>query len=155
MKREFKPGDMCWTAMYYNVNAKEFQPYNVLKYREDFVKKLKKKVASKEEFAQKMNSEMMYYFWSRTEAEVILTNKDGRIVMSPWIGPENITLDVTDREDFDWVDFFNKKAEHYIDKTVIKIDIWDQIHYKFDEFIDYVWNFHHKWERAKKAEGKI
>ena len=152
MKREIKPGDMHWEAMYFDINAKQFKPYNVLNYREDFVKTLKKKVSSKEEFAQKIKSEMMYYFWSKTEVEVILTNKDGRIIMSPWVGPEDITLDVTDREDFDWVDFFNKKTEHYINKTQIKIDIWDQINYKFEEFIGYCWNFHHKWQRRKKND---
>ena len=143
---------MHWTAMYYNCNAKRFESYNVLDYREDFVKKLKKKVTSKEEFTQKMKSELIYSFWSKCEWEVILTNKDGRIIMSPWVGPEDITLDVTDREDFNWVDFFNKQAEHYINKTEIKIDIWDQIFYKWDSFIDYCWNFHHKWQRKKSTE---
>ena len=147
-----KPGGMHWFAMYYNSNAKQFQPYDILKYREEFIKKLKKKVTSKEEFADKMKSEMMYYFWSKCEWEVILSNIDGRIIMSPWVGPEDIILDVTNKEDFNWTDFFNKQAEHYTNKYRIKIDIWDQINYKFVEFIDYCWNFHHKWQRNKPKE---
>ena len=146
-KQKLKPGDMYWTAIYYNSNAQEFQPYNVLKYKEDFVKQLKKKVESKEEFSQRMKSEMMYYFWSKCEIEVILTNQGDRIIMSPWIGPEDLILDVTDREDFNWVDFFNKKVECYTNKTKIKIDIWDQIFYQWDDFINYCWNFRHKWQR--------
>lgn len=152
MKQAIKLGDMHWIVMYYNCNAKEFQPYDVLRYREDFIKKLKKKVVSKEEFAQKMKSEMMYYFWSKCEWEVLLTNKDGRIIMSPWVGPEDVTLDVTDREDFDWVDFFNKQAEHYRDKITIKIDAWDQIFHQWSTFIDYCWDFHHKWQRRKNND---
>jgi hypothetical protein len=149
MKQEFKAVDMCWEAMNFDVNTEKFKPYNVLAYREDFIKKLKKKVSTKEEFTQQMKREMMYYFWSKCEWEVILTNKDGRIIMSPWVGPENITLDVTDREDFDWVDFFSQQAKRYINKISIKIDIWDQIFYQWDAFIDYCWNFHHKWQRRK------
>ena len=147
MSREYKRGDMHWFTIYYDCNAKEFKPYDVLKYREGFIKKLKKKVASKEEFTQKMKTEMMYYFWSKCEWEVLLTNEDGRIIMSPWIGPEDIVLDVTDREDFDWVGFFSKEVERYIDKTTIKIDIYDQLKYRWDDFIDYCWNFRHKWQR--------
>ena len=147
-----KPGDMHWIAMYYNGNAKQFQPYDVLRYKEEFIKKLKKKVVSKEEFADKMKTEMMYHFWSRCEWEVVLSNCDSKIIMSPWVGPEDITLDVTNQEDFNWVDFFYKQAEHYINKDRIKIDVWDQINYKFDEFIDYCWNFHHKWQRKKPTE---
>jgi hypothetical protein len=148
-----KPGDMHWIVMYYNFNAKQFQPYDVLKYKEDFIKKLKKKVVSKEEFADKIRSEMMYYFWSKCEWEILLTNNNNRIIMSPWVGPENITLDVTNREDFDWADFFDKQAEHYIDKTTIKIDIYDQLKYRWNDFVDYCWNFHHKWQRKKMASA--
>lgn len=151
MKKELKKGDMRWDAMYYSWNDRKFKPYNVLAYREDVIKTLKKKVTSKEEFAQKMKSEMMYYFWSKTEVEVLLTNQDGRIIMSPWVGPEDIALDVTDREDFDWVGFFNKKAEGYINKTTIKIDIFSQLFYQWDAFIDYCWHFHHKWQRKKNT----
>ena len=147
-----QPGDMHWFVMYYNSNAKQFQSYDVLKYKEDFIKKLKKKVTSREEFTEKMKFEMMYYFWSKCEWEVILSNINNRIIMSPWVGPEDITLDVTDKEDFNWVDFFNKQSEHYVNKNRIKIDVWDQINYKFDEFIDYCWKFHHKWQRNKLKE---
>ena len=152
MKQKIKPGDMCWAVMYYNCNARRLEIYNILWYREEFIKNLKKKVTSKEEFIQKMKSEMMYHHWSKSEWEVILTSKDDRIIMSPLISREDIEVDVTDKKDFDWVGFFNKQAEHYRNKTQIKIDVWDQIYYKWDEFIDYCWNFHHKWQRRKKDE---
>ena len=147
-----QPGDMHWFIMYYNSNAKQFQSYDVLKYKENFIKKLKKKVTSREEFTEKMKLEMMYYFWSKCEWEVVLSNINNRIIMSPWVGPEDVTLDVTNKEDFNWVDFFNKQSEHYVNKDRIKIDAWDQINYKFDEFIDYCWKFHHKWQRNKLKE---
>lgn len=151
MKKEHKIGDMHWLAMYYDVNAREFKPYNVLRYREDFIKQLKKKVTTREEFAEEMRSKMMYYYWSKCEVEVVLSKKDGRIIMSPWVGPKDVTLDVTDRPDFDWVDFFDKKASQFYKKDEIKIDIFDQLNYHWDDFIDYCWNFHHKWQRKKAA----
>lgn len=153
MKKEHKIGDMHWTAMCFDINAKEFKPYNVLRYREDFVKQLKKKVTTKEEFAKKMRSEMMYYYWGKCEAEVVLSKKDDRIIMSPWVGPDDITLDVTDRADFDWVGFFEKKTSEFYKKDEVKIDIFDQLNYRWDEFIDYCWNFHHKWQRKKVEDN--
>ena len=150
MKKGFKP--LSWLVLYYNPNADKIEYYNILKYREDFIKKLKKKCDTKEDFSEKMRQEMMYYYWSKCEWEVVLSNVNNRIIMSPWVGPEDITLDVTNKEDFNWVDFFNKQSEYYVNKDRIKIDAWDQINYKFDEFIDYCWKFHHKWQRNKLKE---
>lgn len=156
MKKDYsKPGDMHWYAMYQDINSRKFEQYDVLKYRENFIKDLKKKVSSKEEFAKKLRSEMMYYFWGKCEVEVILANRDDRIIMLPWPpGPNDNSLDVTDREDFDWVGFFHKKANEFYRKDEIKIDIFDQLNYRWDEFVDYCWNFHHKWQR-KKVENNV
>lgn len=154
MRKENKVGDMHWLAMCEDINSREFTQYDVLKYREGFIKELKKKLSSKEEFAKKLRSEMMYYFWGKCEVEVILSNENGRIVMTSWPPSERYShsLDVTDREDFDWVGFFHKKAETFYRKDKVKIDIFDQLDYRWDEFIDYCWNFHHKWERKKERK---
>ena len=154
-KYDNKPGDMYWYVTLEDINSRQFKQYNVLQYRESFIKGLKKKVTSKEEFAKKLRSEMMYHFWSRCEYEVILSNEDGRIIMSPWLPCEryDYTLDVTDREDFDWVGFFHKKIESFRRKDRVKIDVFDQLDYRWNEFVDYCWNFHHKWQRKKVTEN--
>ena len=48
MKERFKP--LSWLVLYHNPNAEKIEYYNVLKYREDSIKKLKKKCDNKEDF---------------------------------------------------------------------------------------------------------
>lgn len=135
-----------WNVYYHSWNANEFKKLNILKEHGSFVeyiKKHKKKYKdNKEEFANKLRSELMYYFWSKSEWEVIITKKDGRIIMTPWCGrKEDIELDVTDNEDFDWISFYNWMADKKYGKDgSIKIDVYDQVWYRWDEFVDYCWN---------------
>lgn len=151
--RKLKP--LSWLVTYYDCNADKIKYYDVLKYREDFVKKLKKRCSTKEEFAEKMRREMMYYFWSKAECEVIIEiNEDNRIWISPWCGcrePEKVRVDVTDRTDFDWKGFAKEHIGKQIFKNKAKIDVFDQLQWMWNQFIDYVWNYHHKYQRTKKV----
>ena len=129
----------------YETNSNVIKDYDVLKYREEFIKKLKKKKPDKAEFAKEMRSEMMYHYWSRTEYELIMkVTENGSIILSPWMGQRNskeAEIDVTDNPDFDWKGFaaeFYKKKGH---KGEVKIDIWDQINYRLDDFVDYCWEY--------------
>jgi hypothetical protein len=152
MKQEFKP--MSWKVKNYLINSNKIWDYDVLEYREDQIKKLKKKCATKEEFAEEMQHEMMYQYWSRCEYEVIIEiDGNSRVWLKPWVGcrnPDEVKIDVTDDENFDWQGF----AEHHIGKQIYKnkakIDIYDQLQWKWDEFINYCWNYRHKWQRSKK-----
>ncbi len=148
MGKEFKP--LSWLVTNFDCNAQKIKYYDILKYREDEIKKMKKKHATKEEFAKALRSECMYIFWSRCEYELVIEQtEDGHIWLNPWVGcrePEKVRIDVTDREDYDWKGF----AEKYIDKRYgndEKIDIWDQLEFVWDSFVDYVWNYRHKYQR--------
>ena len=148
-KREFKP--LSWLVTYYDCNADKIKYYDVLKYREEFVKKLKKKCSTKEEFAEKMRREMMYYYWSKAEVETIIEIDDGgRIWLGPRVGcrePEKVRVDVTDRTDFDWKGFAERHIGSQIYKNRAKIDIWDQLEWRWCEFIDYIWHTRLRYER--------
>ena len=154
MKQEFKP--LTWKVKNYHINENEIWDYDVLGYRENQIKKLKKKYPTKEEFAEKMRIEMMWQYWSRCEYEVIIEVDDNnRVWLSPWVGcqnPESVKIDVTDDESFNWCEF----AEYHIGKQIYKdeakIDVYDQLQWRWDEFIDYCWNYRHKWQRRKKNE---
>jgi hypothetical protein len=154
-KKEFKP--LSWLVTYHDCNADKIKYYDILKYREDFIKKLKKKCATKEEFAEEMRHKMMYYYWSKSEWEIVVEIDDNNhIWLNPWVGsrhPEDARIDVTDRADFDWKNF----AVHHIGKRVCKneakIDVFDQLEWRWDEFIDYVWSYRHKYQRAKKVDA--
>jgi len=156
VKREFKP--LSWKVKNYLINENKIWDYDILKYREDQIKKLKKKCSTKEEFAKAMRCEMMWQYLSRAEYEVIIRlYDDGHILLFPWCGccnPEEVAIDVTYDVSFDWKGF----AEHHIGKQIYKneakIDIWDQLEYRWTEFIDYVWNYRHKYQRTKNTEEK-
>lgn len=142
-KRKSSP--LSWMVKNYETNSNVIKDYDVLKYREEFIKKLKKKKPDKAEFAKEMRSEMMYHYWSRTEYELIMkVTENGRIILSPWIGQRNsdqAEIDVTDNNDFDWKGFAEKIYKRKVYNGEVKIDIWDQIEYRFDDFIDYCWEY--------------
>lgn len=68
-----KAPPMEWNALYYNYNANQMEPHNVLRGREDFIRKMKKKFPAKEDFAKELRSEMQYRYWSKAEWEIVLT----------------------------------------------------------------------------------
>ena len=149
--KDFK-SSLTWLVTYYDINADKIKYYDILKYREGFIKKLKKKCETKEEFSEKMRRDCMWSYWSKCEWEMIIKIDDnGRVWISPWVGcrePENVRIDVTDREDFDWKGF---AEDHILNKGwkdgVAKIDVFDQLEYKWDKFIDYCWYNRLKYER--------
>lgn len=154
MKQEFKP--LTWKVKNYFINENKIWDYDVLEYKENQIKKLKKKCATKEEFDEAMQREMMCQYWSRCEYEAIVTIDDNNhIWLSPWVGcgnPESVKIDVTDDESFDWRGFAEHHISEQIYKNEAKIDIYDQLQWKWGEFIDYCWNYRHKWQRRNKDE---
>lgn len=154
MKQEFKK--MTWCVKNHDHNRDVIKDYDVLAYRENDIKKMKKKCATKEEFAELLKREFMWRFWSRCEYEVIIEiTEDDRVLLKPWIGckkPEEVQIDVTDDESFDWKGFAELHISGQVYKNKAKIDVWDQVHYRWNDFVDYCWNFRHKWQR-KKVEG--
>ena len=155
-----KAGDMRWEVVYFDINDQIIQKYNVLKYMEDDIKKMKKKTSTKEEFAEKLRREFQYHFWSRAEWELIIeTTNDNRVFLKPWVGcrePEKVRIDVTDDDTFDWRGF----AEYHIDKQTYKnsakIDIYDQLTYgdEFEKLFDYCWYTRLKYERKNPKFDK-
>ena len=154
MKKEFKP--LSWLVVEYDRNANKIQYYDILEYREDDIKKMKKKHKTKEEFAEALRREMMWRYWSKCEWELIIRlTEDGRVILGPWAGcrnPDEVEIDVTDITNFDWKSFAIKHIEGQRFKNEAKIDVYDQLMWEWDGFLDYVWNYHHKWQRRKKDE---
>ena len=145
--------DFKWLVTNFDCNKQKIEKYNVLRYREEDIKKLKKKYPIKEEFEKELRTKCMSQYWSRAEYEVIIfIDENGRVYLKPWCGcrDSNYKIDVTDETDFDWSGF----AEKHINQKYgpeAKIDVWDQLEYRWGEFVDYVWNYHHKWQRTAKT----
>lgn len=138
---------------HYNCNANKIEDYDILKYRELEIKKLKKKCATKEEFAESIRKEFMWRYWSKAEWEIIVTKDErGRVILSPWCGcsnPDSCLVDVTDDKSFDWRGFADKHIGEQIYKNEAKIDVYDQIMYgdRFDKLVDELWYTRLPYER--------
>lgn len=144
-----------WFAYMMGVKPGDFEAYNIFEHGRFFeaVSKQLKACDTKEEFADKLRSELMYYFWSKCEYEVLIEEKDGRIVMKPWAGYKDFKLDVTDNQDFDWRGFYKEKRKEQTGEC-IKIDVYDQVMYRYDEFVDYVWNSRKRRKRKRSNTMK-
>lgn len=151
MKQEFKP--LSWKVKNFCINKQSIEDYDVLKYREDMIKKMKKKCTTKEEFTELLRRECQYIFWGRCEYELIIElTEDERILLKPWVGARDeskSTIDVTDDTSFDWKGFAVEHISEQIYKDEAKIDVYDQLMWQWQDFVDYVWNYHHKWQRRK------
>lgn len=126
---------------------------DILKYREDDIRKFKKECSTKDEFAERLRREFMWRYWSKAEYELIITKtKEGRILLTPWCGcrdPEKATIDVTDDEQLDWSAFADYHIRKQIFETEAKIDVYDQITFgdRFDKLVDTLWTTRLKYER--------
>ena len=141
-----------WIVTNFDCNKQKIEKYNILRYREEDIKKLKKKYTVKEEFEKELRTKCMSQYWSRAEYEVIIfIDENSRVYLKPWCGcrDSNYKIDVTDETDFDWKGFAKKHINPKYG-TEVKIDVWDQLEYRWNEFVDFVWNYHHKWQRTKK-----
>lgn len=132
---------MRWNVFVNDFNLRKIQEYDIFKHSSfaKYVAKLLEQNLSKEEFAEQLRRELQYYFWSKSEHEVVITS---------W--PPHIDGAELDRLNVEYEDF-NKKYGHYPYKIDVrldvgrKIDIYQQVMLNFDVFCDYVWN--HKEEK--------
>lgn len=80
--------DIEWYVYYHDSNAQKIIKWNVFNhgsFKKEVDKILQEKL-NKEDFAEKLKREVMYYFWSKCEYEIIL---------SPWTGrADDIKIDV-------------------------------------------------------------
>lgn len=148
-----EPNKLSWFVTYYDCNADKIKYYDIFKYREDNIKKLKKKCANKEEFAKKLWGELMYSFCSKCEWEMIIEIDDnGRVWLSPWVScrdSDKVRVDVTDRTDFDWLGFANEHIGKQIYKSKAKVDVFDQLTYgdQFEKLVSLCWYARLRYER--------
>ena len=139
---------MKWTVKHYDYNIPAITDYDLFPYFEEFLLKIKKQKLTREEFAKEIKSELMYHYWSKCEYEIFIEKEnDGRIYLLPHCGGREkdvAFLDVTDDTSFDWKGFAEMHIKMQIYGNKAKIDIWNQIEYRFDEFIEYCWDGIHK-----------
>lgn len=159
MKKNINKGDMKWEVYYYNMNSKKIGPYNVLAYMEEWIKKVKKECSTISDFSEKLKREMMYRYWSKAEWELIIWMTDnGDVFLAPWCGcsnPEECTINISQIEtDFDWAGFASKYMKKFAGNEA-KIDVYKQLEFRWNEFVDYCWYFKHKYQRYNPKFGEL
>jgi uncharacterized protein YacL (UPF0231 family) len=125
-----------WIVYRHDINKKKIAEFNIFdhwRFEED-VKKDLKKCKTKEEFAKKIKSHLMYYFWSKCEYEVVISSF-----------PVHIKKDEFNRltEAFkkDTAKYGHEPYGMWVRPDVgYKIDIYNQVMLNFDVFVDYVWS---------------
>ena len=67
---------MKWNVFYYNINKRKIEIYNIFEHSRfcEDIKNSLKKVKNKNEFAKVLKSNLMYYFWSKIEWELIFSS---------------------------------------------------------------------------------
>lgn len=80
-----------WNVYTYNINSRKIETFNIFKHGR-FYKNIKEDLQiyrDKSEFAERLKSNLVYYFWSKSEWEILI---------SPWIGgnreKDSIKVDV-------------------------------------------------------------
>lgn len=142
-----------WFVKNFDHNDNKITDYDVLAYRTDYIKRLKKVCDTKEMFAYLLNRELKSQYWSRFEYELIVDlTEDDRVILYPfisWKKSRELGVDMTADNSYDWLGF----AKFFIDKKGVgntaKIDIYDQLTYGncFDNLVDYLWHTRLKYER--------
>lgn len=126
---------MKWIVFYHDINAKTIKKLNIFNhysFNRDVENDLKK-YKDKDEFAQRLKSNLMYYFWSKAEYEVIITSWPPHIKTSE--------LDRLNAEREETLKKYNREPYClYVNTDVAeKVDIYDQVMNNWDIFLDYVW----------------
>lgn len=105
---------MEWNVYVHNFNYNKIEEYNIFEHGSfmEYLKKACEECESKDMLAEKIKSELIYYFWSKSEWE---------IVISPWCGrkePCDIKVDVFDQVmmNFDiFVDYIWKNRKELLE----------------------------------------
>lgn len=151
---------LCWNVYYGDFNSREIKVYNIFEhfsFYKDCVKAKKKFKEDKDGFAEEVRSSLMYYFWSKCEWEIILSNwPDGelsemRTTMKlrdaiKALQPDNIMVHTSalDR------DVAVKVYPEWFKYHEEKIDVYDQVMNNWDIFINYLWE-----NRKELKERKV
>ena len=127
---------MVWNVYREDFNNKAIVTYNIFDhggFARD-VKKLLEEDIAKDEFIERLKRSLMYWFWCKSEHEVVITS------WPVYIDKEELNRINTEYEEY------NNKWSHYPYKINIspdvgeKVDIHSQVMMNWEQFVEYVWS---------------
>lgn len=99
---------MKWNVFYHDFNARKITTYNIFdhgSFYED-VQKALQECDTKEKFERKLKTNLRYYFWAKSEWEILI---------SPWIGNDRdkkLKVDVYEQVMNNWEVFLDYVYGH-------------------------------------------
>ena len=88
---------------------------------------------------------------------MILYIENERVYLEPWVGTfKEGRIDITKDTTLDWSAFAKKMLDEHAwhdkenNRDYVKFDVFDQIMFRFDEIVDFTYNYRHKYQRIKK-----
>jgi short subunit dehydrogenase-like uncharacterized protein len=72
---------------------------------------------------------------------------EGKNIVFTGRDPEKVAIDVTTDLSFDWFGFANYHLSKQIYGNSAKIDVWDQLAWQWEAFVDYCWHTGLPYER--------
>lgn len=119
--------DLCWNVYNENFNARKIGTFNIFdhyRFVKDCAKELKKAKDDREAGEKIFKSNLMYFFWSKCEYEVVIT---------PWVNPNNSKeydrkIDVYEQVMNNWHVFIEYAWAHR--KDVIKLARYNEEYMK-------------------------
>lgn len=113
-----KKPDLCWNVYYESFSKRTIEVFNIFdhyRFVKDCAKELRKVKEDREAGSKILRSNLMYFFWSKCEYEVVIT---------PWVNPQNTKeydrkIDVYEQVMNNWHVFFEYAWAHR--KDIIKL----------------------------------
>ena len=121
-----------WNVFRHDINNKKIVKYNVFDHS-SFLASVKKLRKDKDTFSEQLRREAQYYFWSKSEHEIIITSWPAYISKEEY---ERITKEVTSIESRDRI----FRVVNIVPTIGSKIDIYEQLMLNWDNFVEYTWN---------------
>ena len=92
-----------WNVFYYSINSQKIIEFNIFEHSGFLkdVEKCFKQCENKEDFAKEIKSSLMYYFWAKSEYEIII---------SAWCGgngEEAVKIDIYHQVMMNWDKFID------------------------------------------------
>lgn len=133
--------NLVWNVMNEDANAKAIIAFNVFAHH-SFLKEVEGAIEediSRSAFERKIHKAAQYYFWSKSEYEVVVTS------WPPYIDTEKEFSRLIDEKARQEASGWNVKYLNVQPVVFEKIDIYAQLELNWDRFIDYLWRCKINW----------
>lgn len=142
-----KPLNLVWNVYDYHFSVPELRIRNVFNNSSfmESVEKLLNKERPKDEFAELLRCQVLYYYWAKTEWECIITDTN------PQIGRNELCRLLT--ECYEQLPKGMPTPRHFCVNLAdsYKLDVYSQVMLNWEEFVDYVWQYSKSAKKLKKA----